>query len=58
MCPDPATRPRLVDSIAVLATVLVAAFGAFATVVGASVPQPAATLVVAAAAASPPAAPR
>jgi len=56
MCPDPAARPRLVDSVAVVATLLVAAFGAFATVVGTSVAEPSATLVVAVA--NPPAASR
>jgi len=56
MCPEPASRPRLVDSVAVLATVLVAAFGALATIVGAPVAERSATFVVAVA--SSPAAPR
>ena len=47
MCPDPAARPRLVDSVAVVATVLVAALGALTTVVGASVAEPSAAHIVA-----------
>jgi hypothetical protein len=53
MCRDPASRPRLADSVAVVATVLVAALGAFATVVGASVAEPPAAHLVAVAPAAP-----
>ena len=57
MCPDPAARPRLADSVAVLATALVAVFAALATVVdaAASLAQPP---MVAATSASLSAAPR
>jgi hypothetical protein len=58
MCPDPDCRPRLVDSIAVVATALVAVCGAAAIAFGAPVAGPAATLVASAAATAPPASPR
>jgi len=58
MCLDPVTRPRRVDSVAVLATLLVAVCGAFATVVAAPVGDPATAVVASAGAACAPAASR
>jgi hypothetical protein len=58
MCLDPAIRPRRADSVAVLATVLVAVCGAFATVVAAPVGEPATAVVASAGAACPLAASR
>ena len=58
MCSEPAHRPRFADSIAVLATALVAIGGAFATVVAAPIAEPAPALVASAAVASPPTASR
>jgi len=58
MCSEPANRPRFADSIAVLATALVAVCGAFATVVAAPITEPAPALVASAVVASPPAASR
>jgi hypothetical protein len=56
MCPDPATRPRLVDSVAVLATAVVAVCGAAAIAFGAPVGEPPSAVVASAAATSLPAA--
>jgi hypothetical protein len=56
MCPDPATRPRFVDSVAVLATALVAVCAAAAIAFGAPVGEPASALVASDAVTSLPAA--
>jgi hypothetical protein len=58
MCFETSRRPRRVDSVAALATALVAVCGAFATVVAAPIAEPAPALVAAAGVASPPAASR
>ena len=57
MSPDPATRPRLVDSVAVLATALVAVFAAATIAFGAPVGEPP-TALVASVAVMPAASPR
>jgi di/tricarboxylate transporter len=56
MCPDPATRRRLVDSVAAFATALVAVGGAAAIAFGTPVGEPPSALVASAAVMSLPAA--
>jgi hypothetical protein len=57
MCPEPATRPRLVDSVALFATGLVAVCSAATIVFGAPVGEPP-TALVASVAVMPAASPR
>jgi len=58
MCSEPAIRPRFAGSIAVVATVLVAVFGAAATVFAAPAAEPVGAFVASAAVASRSASPR